>query len=168
MRLLAGRIPLAQSSILLTTTTCEFIIFVSNVKCLYFSVYSIATLYSYTLSRKSFLPKPKFRHFSPTNFPRRNILKMEIDIYIYCVSLGKLFVGKNYSSGKIIRREKLFVGENHSSGKIIRRGKSFVGKNYSWGKIIRRGKSFGGKNYSSGKKKLFVGGGGGGGGYFLR
>ena len=70
---------------------------------------------------------------------------------------GKLFVGENYSSGKIIRRGKLFVRVNYSSGKIIRQGKLFVreklfvGKNHSSGKIIRREKSFVGKNHSSGK-----------------
>ena len=88
------------------------------------------------------------------------------------VDLINLLVGKNYSSGKIIRREKLFVGENciyifvfrrenHSSGKIIRRGKLFVGENYSLGKIIRRGNLFVGEIYSSGKfiprGNLFVG-----------
>ena len=64
---------------------------------------------------------------------------------------GEIFVGRNYSSGEIIRRTKLFVGRNYSSGEIIRRAKLFVGRNYSSGEIIRRAKLFVGRNYSSGE-----------------
>ena len=128
------------------------------------------------IPRRKLFVGDDFRHQAKISslFPEEK--KLKIEIYIFCVTLEKLFfwknssrilfVRKNHSSGKIIRREQSFVGKNHSSGNIIRREKLFVRKNYSSGKIIRREKGFTGKNICRGKclsgkiirrEKLFVG-----------